>query len=147
MINNVPNIRLLQTGRRYELYTYFKGNISVILSDPWWKDGNTGLTTVPLKALYHVWIRTPYFVLEHSSLSFVDSLQKWLAHFLHIRKTGEIIRIWHFLSEKRRYLPHYWLDSGFKGTIVNRALPSLDEESLKITLSVPLPIFKYKNIT
>jgi len=32
--------------------------------------------------------------------------------------------------EKRIYLPHYWTNKGFKGTVVNRAFP----ESFEITL-------------
>ena len=43
-------------------------------------------------------------------------------------------------SFKRRYFPHYRTDKYFKGTVVNRALPSLHERSLKITLTVPLNI-------
>ena len=31
--------------------------------------------------------------------------------------------------KKRRYLPHYWSDKGFKGTVVNRADPSVNGES------------------
>ena len=35
-------------------------------------------------------------------------------------------------------LSHYLSDKGFKGTVVNRALPSLHEGSLKTTCTVPL---------
>ena len=39
-------------------------------------------------------------------------------------------------SGKRRYLPHFWSDQGFEGTLVNRTLPSVHEGSLKITLTI-----------
>ena len=39
--------------------------------------------------------------------------------------------------EKRRYLSHYRSQKGFKGTVVNQALPSLHEGSLENTLTVP----------
>ena len=32
-------------------------------------------------------------------------------------------------SEKRQYLPYYWSDKGFNGTVVNLALPSMHGES------------------
>ena len=38
---------------------------------------------------------------------------------------------------KRRYLPHFGSDKGFKGTFVNQALSSLHERAHKITLSLP----------
>ena len=28
-----------------------------------------------------------------------------------------------FVSEKQRYLPHFWSNKGFKGTVVNCAVP------------------------
>ena len=40
--------------------------------------------------------------------------------------------------EDRRYLPHYGSDQGFKGTVVNRTLPSLHGGSLENTRTVPL---------
>ena len=36
------------------------------------------------------------------------------------------------------YLIHTWSDNALKGTVVNRAWPSLHGESLEITLTVPL---------
>ena len=45
-----------------------------------------------------------------------------------------------FELEKRRYLPHFLSDKGFKGTVVNRALSSLPGGFLKPTLTVPLKI-------
>ena len=33
---------------------------------------------------------------------------------------------------------HTWSDKAFKGTVVNRALPSLSGVSLEITLTIPL---------
>ena len=41
----------------------------------------------------------------------------------------------------RQYLPHYWSDNGFKSTVVNRALLSLQEGSLEIALAVLLGVF------
>ena len=40
--------------------------------------------------------------------------------------------------EKRKYLPHYWSDKVFKGTVVHRVLSSLHGGSFEITLTVPL---------
>ena len=62
------------------------------------------------------------------------SLKKWFAHFFW-RKT--IIRTLLNL-EKRQYLPHYWADKGFKGTVVNQTSSSLNRGTLKITFTVPL---------
>ena len=42
------------------------------------------------------------------------------------------------MTEKRCYLPHFRLDEGFKGTVVNRELPFLH---IEITLTVPLIYF------
>ena len=39
---------------------------------------------------------------------------------------------------KHGYLIHIWLDKAFKGSDVNRALPSLHGGSLEFTLNVPL---------
>ena len=36
------------------------------------------------------------------------------------------------------YLLHNWSEKAFKGTVVNRALSSLREESVEIMLTVPL---------
>ena len=67
----------------FNLY-YLKGTSSVISSDPH-------------KALSdQVWYKTILeiyaFVFENCLFWFVFSLQKWLANFLVIRRTGEIIR-------------------------------------------------------
>ena len=40
--------------------------------------------------------------------------------------------------EKQQYPPQFWSYKGFKGTIVNQALPSLKKGSLKLTITVPL---------
>jgi len=39
---------------------------------------------------------------------------------------------------KRQHLPHFWSDKGFKGTLVNQTLPSLQGESLKIMIAAPI---------
>ena len=48
------------------------------------------------------------------------------------------LKIISFQNYKQWYLIHSPSDKGFKGTIVNRALPSLHEGSLEIMLTVPL---------
>ena len=42
------------------------------------------------------------------------------------------------MKQKNGYLIHTWSDKVFKGTVVNRALPSLHGGSLKIIITVPL---------
>ena len=48
--------------------------------------------------------------------------------------------------EKRRYLQNWLSDKGFKGTIVNRALPSLHGDLLEsmLNFTVPLRVVNYK---
>ena len=41
-------------------------------------------------------------------------------------------------KQKHGYLIHVWSDKAFKGTVVNRTLPSLYGGSLEITLTAPL---------
>jgi len=54
------------------------------------------------------------------------------------KHTG-IIRIKHFSNlENLQYVPYYLTDKGFKGTVVNWALPALHRRSFEITLTVPL---------
>ena len=53
-----------------------------------------------------------------------------------------------FQSLKQWFLIHTWSDKGIKGTVVNRAMPSMHRGSLEITLTVPLKIkvnLVYKN--
>ena len=45
-----------------------------------------------------------------------------------------ITRNKHLDLKKRQYIQHYWTNKGFKGTVVNLALPSLHGGSLEITL-------------
>ena len=40
--------------------------------------------------------------------------------------------------EKQQYLPHYWLDKGFKGTVVNREKSFLHDELFEIKLTTLL---------
>ena len=43
-----------------------------------------------------------------------------------LQENKGIIRIKHLKTEKKeRYLPYYWSNKGFTGTVVNRAVPSL----------------------
>jgi len=46
----------------------------------------------------------------------VVSLQDWLAHFYY-RKPYRNDQIKNL--ERRQYIPHYYTDKGFKGTVVN----------------------------
>ena len=46
-------------------------------------------------------------------------------------------KLTHFESEKRGYIYHFLADIEFKGTDVNKALPSLHKGSLEMTLTVP----------
>ena len=46
-----------------------------------------------------------------------------------------------FEYRKQLYLPHFWSDQGFKGTVVNQALQSFNGGSLDTTLTVPLKQF------
>ena len=99
-----------------------KGTVSVILSDPSCKDSNVRLTPVTLKVLYdQVWIRYQMFIIQscfYRLFSNVFSQQKWLAHFLTAGKHKGIIRLKHFLIEKKRhYLPRNWSDKGFKAVV------------------------------
>ena len=41
-------------------------------------------------------------------------------------------------GKQRQYLPHYWSDKGFKGTVVNKKLQCLQGGSLEITFIVSL---------
>ena len=43
-----------------------------------------------------------------------------------------------FKKRKYGYVIHTWSDNAFKSTFVNRALTSLNEGSLEISLTVPL---------
>ena len=70
--------------------------------------------------------------------SLAGSMQKWLAHFFFLRRNEETLKNEHFKIEKVRYLTHFLSDEGFKGTVVNRTLSSLNYGSFEITLTVPL---------
>ena len=70
-----------------------------------------------------VWIRYLCFVSSNCLFSLAGSMQQWLPHFK---------------IEKVRYLTHFLSDEGFKGTVVNRTLSSLNYRSLDFSLTVPL---------
>ena len=68
----------------------------------------------------------------------------WFPYNCHlcIYATGnieELSKINTFL-EKRQYLPHYWPDKGFKGTVESRTLQSLHKRPLEFKLTVPLSL-------
>ena len=48
--------------------------------------------------------------------------------------------------DTQHYLPHYYSDKAFKGTLVNRTLSSLNEDLHEITLTVPLNLV-YQAVT
>ena len=131
-------VKQLMLSRHREFYQQFLKHClnrtgSVISSDPSCKGGFAQFTTVSLKMLSDQ--------VSNCLFWFVVSLQKWLAHLLLIRINGEIDRNKHFWSQrKQRYLLHYSSDWSFKDTVVNRALLSLHEESLKIMLTVSLQV-------
>ena len=69
--------------------------------------------------------------------SLVVSRQQWIAHF-YFRKINWNYQTW--TTTICSLVPYYWLDKGFKGTVVNRKLLSLNRTlaSFEITLTVPL---------
>ena len=75
-----------------------------------------------------IWISLPFFL--NLFIFFAGSLGKWLAHCLRIRSNGETCR--------NKQLPTFLIRLRFKGTVVNRVLPSLHGGSLEITLTVSL---------
>jgi len=76
-------------------------------------------------------LRTDYF----------NCLQKWLSHF-NCNSTYEWHKIGTRLSlEKGQRLSYCWSYNGFKGTVVNRAFPSLHKVTRKWRLN-PLNMFK-----
>ena len=76
-------------------------------------------------------------------ISKTDHFQLWFLYLLalhtsHCRKTyNNYQNLTICNQEPRQYLPHYWSDKGFSGTVVNQASSSLDGGLLKITLIVP----------
>ena len=55
-----------------------------------------------------------------------------------MRKLLSQIEISSLKKQKHEFLIHALLDNPFKGTVVNRTLPSLHGGSFEITLTVPL---------
>ena len=71
----------------------------------------------------------------------VVSVQMEFAHF-YFRTNIGMIRIKHYLNlEKQAYLRHE-IQGGFKGTVVNRELPSLHGKG-HVKLTYSLKIFRY----
>ena len=84
------------------------------------------------------------FVSLNCLFSFAVSLRKLLVYTLLIRSNGETHRNKHFFSQKNMMISSTFLIRlGFKGTVVNRALPSLHGRSFEITLTVPLKVKNY----
>ena len=63
---------------------------------------------------------------------------KWWAYFCFRKKRNKLSEFNTFQARKRRYLSNHWSDKDLKGTVVNRACPSLNGGSLKITATIPL---------
>ena len=78
----------------------------LISSNPPWKDVNARFTMVPLRSLSdQVWIR---YQSDNFHLRFY--LRKWHAHFFLKRSKWENTRTKPFFeSEKRRYIPHFFI--------------------------------------
>ena len=107
------------------LFCTFKGTVS-------------GKITLRTKMALLDWQRYPWklclkydldikvFCLFKLFISFAVSLRKWLAHFLFIKSKGENCRKEHFFWVRKTKVSSKFLsDYGFKGTVVNRALPFL----------------------
>ena len=77
--------------------------------------------TIPLKRTVNQ-LNINVYNFENLRFSIVVSLQK------HFYCSYTYYTLWN--SENRQCLPHYWSDKVFKGTVVNRTLPSLDKGSL-----------------
>ena len=96
------------------------------------------------------------FVWSSINLNKSLNFENWL--FFIVLKTGVSLQKWSFLlqekirrintnkhySEKRQYLPYFWSENGFKGTVVNLALPSLHGGSLEITRTIVVNILQLK---
>ena len=88
-----------------------KGNVSVISSDHSSTEYNARFTAVPLMLCF----------IKYELDTKVYNLENWLFfNFGFFTKVifllQEFIRNLSLVSlEKRQYLPHYWLDNGFKG--------------------------------
>ena len=88
----------------------------VIFRNPSCKDGNARFTKFPLKALSDPSMNKISIFYNFENFKIINNL---------------------FSSKKKRqYLPNYWLNTCFKGTNVNRELPSLYEGSFEIRLTV-----------
>ena len=71
--------------------------------------------------------------------SLLVSLQRWLAHFVVIKKQRRKYLNWTiFKAERRRYFPYFWSD--FKDTIlyIGNSHFSMEGHLLEITLAAPL---------
>ena len=101
--------------------------IGLISTYPPCKDGNARFTLIPLKPLLPFFLLEKCFILKISKYFFASS-------YFRINTTINIC-FWNF---KHGYLIHTWRDKAFKGTVVNRTLPSLHRGSLEVAFTVPL---------
>ena len=99
-----------------------KGTESVISSDPSCKDGNARFTTEPC-ILSFSWLKV-----FNSDNFFYFFLLSRNAQVTFCRETLNDQK--QFKGKKHGYLIHTWLDKAFKGSLVNRALPSLHGGSI-----------------
>ena len=103
-----------------------KGTVNIISSCPPYKDGNARFTTIPFKALsVQEWIRINVYNFENLfKFGFLYNLRIFPAG-----KPFGIVITNSFKSIKTSKLSSCLIS--FKGTVVNRALPSLNGGSLK----------------
>ena len=87
-----------------------EGTVSVVSSDLPCKDDNAQFSTVPLKACFdQVLIRSACFSLFKLFIFICGFSTKGTFAFVYNKKIWSQ-KIW-------GYLPHFWSDSGFKGTV------------------------------
>ena len=103
-----------------------KGTVSIISSDPSYKEGNARFTTVPFKALCFRRVQR-YVCVNYLSPALYSASISSVRYILTRNTAGFVKFIHQYLCTRRTY----------KGTVVNQTLSSLHDESLKITLTVP----------
>ena len=104
----------------------FKRTVSVTLCDPQCKDGNARCTMVPLKTFSNqVWIRNQFGRLIIIICAFCRNMICEELSELNKFKTLKTTISFTLLTRK-----------GFRGVVLNQALPSFHEGSLEITITI-----------
>ena len=80
-----------------------------------------GFSLYPLSFFFYSPFKSEWDIQDFSLKLYYAFSLKWLNEILLELNTLKL--------EKRQYLPLYWLDKCFKGTVVNQALSSLNEGS------------------